>query len=483
MSDTNKDNQGQMPGEDDYMDTHETGAPEAEFVVEDEMALEGDMDGDFNDMDFDDSDLDGAYDGEYDDEFDDGGQAYTQTPVQGKKKSGFVFYILIALIVLGALWFIATSLFGGEPSETTSQFPQTEQTQSQENALPTPDVQAVVVEEDAPSMMIEGFDNPFAEQNSNAVNQAAAQAEATNVIPPVITDENAQADMSMEPAQVPDEMQIDVFDDVTQQDNGTVVIENTDNEDFPSPANIVDAVEDTMADLTGAEPMPEAQPAQVEEAPIDNAIVVPPTADETVQDVAQTVNQTMDTQAVDEVMVSETVSADNKAIIQTLEVISNNIIEMQATLATLDSRVNTLEKSKSTSPSSAQVMMDTPENMATTSQINTLQKSIDRLATRIQSMESAPAPIPSASAPAPVAKPTPAPTPTPILGRTQTQSAPLAWELQSAEPGRAWLARAGSAAYIPVRVGDSLPGFGKVTFIGQRNGRWVVEGPDGVIQE
>ena len=71
MSDTNKDNQGQMPGEDDYMDTHETGAPEAEFVVEDEMALEGDMDGDFNDMDFDDSDLDGAYDGEYDDEFDD----------------------------------------------------------------------------------------------------------------------------------------------------------------------------------------------------------------------------------------------------------------------------------------------------------------------------------------------------------------------------------------------------------------------------
>ena len=481
MSDTNKDNQNPMPGEDDYMDTHETGAPEPEFIVEDEMALEGDMDGEFNDMDFDDSDLDGAYDGEYDDEFNDGGQAYTQTPVQGKKKSGLVFYALIALLVLGALWFIATSLFGGTP-ETASQFPQTEQTQSQENALPTPDVQAVVVEEDAPNMMIEGFDNPFAEQNSNAVNQAAAQAEATNVVPPVIIDENAQADMSMEPAQVPDEMQIDVFDDFTQQDNGTVVIENTDNEDFPSPANIVDAVEDTMTDLTGAEPMPETQPAEVEQAPIDNTIVVPPTADETVQNVAQTVNQTMDTQAVDEVMVSETVSADNKAIIQTLEVISNNIIEMQATLDTLGNRVNTLEKSKNASALTAQVMTDTPDNMATTSQINTLQKSIDKLATRIQSMESAP--VPTASAPAtPVAKPAPAPTPAPILGRPQTQTAPLAWELQSAEPGRAWLARAGSAAYIPVRVGDSLPGFGKVTFIGQRNGRWVVEGPEGTIQE
>lgn len=57
------------------------------------------------------------------------------------------------------------------------------------------------------------------------------------------------------------------------------------------------------------------------------------------------------------------------------------------------------------------------------------------------------------------------------------------WRLRSAQPGRAWVSRLGDNAITMIRVGNSLPGVGRITAINSVNGRWVVRGEQAVITQ
>ena len=57
------------------------------------------------------------------------------------------------------------------------------------------------------------------------------------------------------------------------------------------------------------------------------------------------------------------------------------------------------------------------------------------------------------------------------------------WELRAAQPGRAWVSKAGERDMQGVEVGQTLAGIGRVTAISYQNGRWTVVGTQGQIQQ
>lgn len=72
---------------------------------------------------------------------------------------------------------------------------------------------------------------------------------------------------------------------------------------------------------------------------------------------------------------------------------------------------------------------------------------------------------------------------------TTTTTAPkversaVKWTLKSAQPGQAMVAKQGSSDVISISVGQSLAGIGTIKSIAMENGRWVVTGTSGKIQQ
>ena len=138
-------------------------------------------------------------------------------------------------------------------------------------------------------------------------------------------------------------------------------------------------------------------------------------------------------------------------------------------------------------------------------QIDSLKSSVDTLEKKIDSLPSGGAAKASKkAAPAPETAPVdedkkPAPQ---ILG--ETDNSPLAspaaetvkravvtkavrvstsWILKGAQPGQAMVAKAGESDIRTVRIGDTLPGIGKITAIEYQAGRWSVMGTQGRINQ
>ena len=55
------------------------------------------------------------------------------------------------------------------------------------------------------------------------------------------------------------------------------------------------------------------------------------------------------------------------------------------------------------------------------------------------------------------------------------------WVLRAAQPGKAWVSKAGDTAMKRLQVGDTLSGIGRITAIAYTNGHWVVQGTQGRI--
>ncbi len=92
---------------------------------------------------------------------------------------------------------------------------------------------------------------------------------------------------------------------------------------------------------------------------------------------------------------------------------------------------------------------------------------------------------PEAAVPAPAEKapaaPKPKKEPTPVAAAPAPVKAEVPWILRAAQPGEAMVSRGVEGEMSPVRVGDQLPGIGKVLSIGNETGRWVVQGSTGRI--
>lgn len=63
------------------------------------------------------------------------------------------------------------------------------------------------------------------------------------------------------------------------------------------------------------------------------------------------------------------------------------------------------------------------------------------------------------------------------------KSVKLEWTLKSAQPGIAVLSVKGSRDTTYVEVGNTVPGLGKILFIGSENGKWVVKGSQGRVSQ
>ncbi len=67
----------------------------------------------------------------------------------------------------------------------------------------------------------------------------------------------------------------------------------------------------------------------------------------------------------------------------------------------------------------------------------------------------------------------------------QASTAPVSgrWVLRAAQPGKAWVSRPGQRDMQSLVVGDTLSGIGRITDISFTNGRWVVQGTKGRINQ
>jgi hypothetical protein len=105
-----------------------------------------------------------------------------------------------------------------------------------------------------------------------------------------------------------------------------------------------------------------------------------------------------------------------------------------------------------------------------------LQKKIDELESRLKNIpktakaEKEPSPAPEVSLPDEPSK-------------VVTQAPMVMWELRSAQPGTAMVARQGQDDVRTVSVGDTLPSVGRITAIEQSPNGWVVTGTLGSIRQ
>lgn len=214
--------------------------------------------------------------------------------------------------------------------------------------------------------------------------------------------------------------------------------------------------------------------------------------------------------------------------------------EMRKKISTLETRLADMERELN--DLRKQQAQAQPAAAASTSEVSAadfkaLERRIDALATKAASAPVAPKPVPAPKSeprvPAAAAVPTAAPTPVitsqpasnptmaapatstvrtavgaatregaaPAAPRTPVATSPAApttltpavptasgnasaWQLRSAQPGRAWLAQQGSQEMRSVGVGDEVKGLGRILSIAQgSDGRWVVRGSMGSVSQ
>jgi len=188
-------------------------------------------------------------------------------------------------------------------------------------------------------------------------------------------------------------------------------------------------------------------------------------------------------------------TAQNEAMMQSLQLMSQQMNQLNATLQNMQSNMNSIEVRLNALESNASET-SSASTQAPTADTSELEQQIDRLQSKVSSLESSArerdAEATRAAAAAAAARreastaPTPAPRPqaAPVQARTAVQSeSSVRWALQSAQPGKAWLRANDSSDAVTVTTGSSLPGLGNITFIGQENGRWVVRGTQGQVTD
>lgn len=442
MSDTNKDNE--FPQQDDI----QTDEPiEMGENVDQPFEEEDYYEEDYNEFDTDPTSADDYDAMGSDDNF--------QSDFQPKKKSGKLFIILIALVVLGGGAYAALTLFGG--SDTTPPLQPTAE------VVPPQDTQIAGFENsEGPLTPMPEFVEPPIQNQELA--QAGQAQDPNNFVPPSgeLAEEIEESDL---PAV--DDMQesfLDATEEFAVQDE---VIGNTVNQN-------------DNADVIVA---PEGLGVEEQAEGMEEAIDEPMQVNQMEQSVAAEEDMVMPEQeqsAVPAAQMPDTGEANIvfKEILVALNSMGDTILDMQKTINSLDVRMNALE---ATEPQVVEAAV--PADVVKEGDLKNIQTAIDRLETRMLELQknqevkaaSAPAPAPVLGTAAPASATTAVP------ANTNAAVSPITWRLQSAQPNRAWLVKDGSSAYVPVAVGDTIPGLGRINFIGQKNGRWVVEGTQGSV--
>jgi intracellular multiplication protein IcmG len=239
------------------------------------------------------------------------------------------------------------------------------------------------------------------------------------------------------PASLPEESAVPETSDMVQQDEGPLM-------PMPDMAETEDA---------GALPSLKAEAQMPGEVPGEQTIMAPVMSAEESTEISavpvkrrQTAGTAMGEQ-----------SADLAKITSQLENISKR-------LETLESRLG-----------SASVDKELADLKKTVSRLEGQIKDGGKAATSAKASKAAPASAGSTKTEASVKQ---AP-----VRRKALPVAAVKWELRAAQPGRAWVAKAGSEEMQMVDIGDNLAGVGTITSISYENGTWIIQGSQGKIAQ
>lgn len=150
----------------------------------------------------------------------------------------------------------------------------------------------------------------------------------------------------------------------------------------------------------------------------------------------------------------------------------------------------------------AAVSADLSQKIAVTdAKLDDVARTLDSLGAKLDQVAARPVESVSAPVPAPVSKPadvaaSPSAAAAPVVSAQKPQpvsasdtastasvtDGPL-WVLRSAQPGKAVLSEKGSNDLKTVEVGDSLKGIGKIVAIEKVDGRWIVQGMQGIVSQ
>ena len=175
----------------------------------------------------------------------------------------------------------------------------------------------------------------------------------------------------------------------------------------------------------------------------------------------------------DEDVVTETESDDTN-----ISSIGDTNIPVRATSSADNASLNALNSKLDT-------LLDRLETVESDlDKISGLERQIKDLASDVKALErKAPARSTTTSSAAPARNTAPVSS-TPTRAATpKVERSAVKWTLKSAQPGQAMVAKQGSSDTISISTGQSLAGIGTVKSIEMQNGRWVVIGTTGRIEQ
>lgn len=220
------------------------------------------------------------------------------------------------------------------------------------------------------------------------------------------------------------------------------------------------------------EPAPVAEPApEVAVPPVTSAPETPVAAPPVKEDVAVPQTTTA-APAVDAVL-----SADDR---QSLADSQKAVAALETKLDTLLERMGKIEDDLGTLRSGSA----SPQTEELEEAVAALRKDMADIKARPAAPAPRREPAPKKADPAPVQKSSPsASTPSAPKPAPQARQQQGRWELRAAQPGRAWVSKAGERDMQAVSVGDTLAGIGRISAITYQNGRWSIIGTQGAIQQ
>lgn len=308
---------------------------------------------------------------------------------------------------------------------------------------------------------------------------------------------------SEQPAEQDPNSLANLRDQATPQEQKQLV-EATDGVVSPSPETAPAEPQGFMNAESGSEPSPEAAPA-LPESPTMTAVEAPPAAVPPIEALPAPVAETStasepapvvlaapeavsDFPSVDQIKKAPSLeesapapvpeAVPESAPIASVPEEAKQAAETEAKLNEAQSKIATLEKELAAAQEKIVAVTETSE-VSKDARVQDLEAKIAALEKKLAARESESAtprskepPVSGQVAETVRKAPVRAVQATPKAATVKSSS----WELRSAQPGQALLARKGNEDLRTVNVGDTLPGLGRILSIDQSSAGWVVKG-------
>lgn len=383
------------------------------------------------------------------DEYDDGGS--DEMPPAGKKKSGLIFNLLIALVVLGGLGFVAMKFTGGNSAAPNS----APASAAMPNAMGT-------------AMNANGQPAPQAANAGGNISASTQPLDAGQFVPPpsiAPKDNNAavasESSLPMPTPTTNEAAERDVVANISGDDMGAMPVEDSKSADD----NAMDAPLTPMPEVANNPPAGLADVGQAPQTAHEShgGDLTIPAKSARSDDMAKPAMTSFDAPQSMPAPASNVAAAGSSTDLSRLDQKLDKIFDR---LDAMDARIDTINSDGGSAAISK-----------LSAKVSALEKRISAMSAKSVSGSKPATVVHHASAKAPVKHDD---APAEKAGRVSDEHS---WELRSAAPGQATISQSGSNNILSVSVDDKLPGLGKVQSIEVKNGLWTVTAENGVITQ